>query len=142
MKKLILTTLVMLMLFSSCETVPCGYSKARFTQQFTQLVEKAGESDLKFSDEGWEKEDKKFEEFVMNCYAKFEQEMTFDEKLEFWQGSLSYLFSRYGAALILELGDPDTQNQIIKAVQEGAIAILGSIEEIILYIKEKILEGK
>lgn len=136
-----LTFCASLILFSSCETEPCSYSKERFTKKFSVLVEQASESDRKISDERWEREDEQFSTFVMDCYPKFEEEMTFSEKTDFWQGTLSYLFARYGSALIAEISDPNTQNEIIKTVKEGAIAILGSLEELIIYIKEELIEN-
>ena len=137
-----LTTCAILILFSSCNTEDsCSYSKSRFTKKFTSLVDKAGESERKFSDERWEREDEQFEQFVMSCYPKFEEEMSMSEKTEFWQGTLSYLWSRYGTALIAEISDPNTQNEIIKTVKEGAIAVLGSFEELIIYIKEELIES-
>ena len=141
MKKLMLTFCASLILFSSCETEPCSYSKERFTKKFSLLVERASESDRKISDERWEKEDEQFGQFVMDCYPKFEEEMSLSEKTEFWQGTLSYLFARYGSALVAEISDPNTQNEIIKTVKEGAIAVLGSFEELLIYIKEELIEN-
>lgn len=141
MKKLMLTTCAILIMFSSCDTESCSYSKRRFSKKFSQLVERASESDHKFSDERWEREDEQFEQFVASCYPKFEEEMSLSEKTEFWQGTLSYLLSRYGSSLIAEISNPNTQNKIIQTVKEGAIAILGGIEEIIIYIKEELIEN-
>jgi hypothetical protein len=141
MKKLMLTACAILILFSSCDTNSCSSSKERFTKKFSSLIEDASESDLKFSDDRWERQDQKFEQFVTNSYPEVDVEMSFSEKTEFWQGTLSYLVSRYGGSLITELSDPNAQNEIIQIVKEGAIAVLGGLEEIIIYIKEELLEN-
>ena len=136
-----LTACTMLILFSSCNNDSCSYSKKRFSKKFSSLVERASESDRKFSDERWDREDKQFEQFVTSCYPKFEEDMSISDKTEFWKGTLSYLLSRYGTALIAEISDPNTQNEIIHIVKEGAIAVLGGIEEIIIYIQEELIEN-
>ena len=141
MKKLMLTACSILIMFSSCQTESCSYSKKRFTKKFSSLVERASESERKLSDERWDREDEQFEQLVMSCYPKFENEMDLSEKTAFWQGTISYLFSRYGSALVAEISDPNVQNEIIKTVKEGAIAVLGSIEAIITYIKEELIDN-
>lgn len=143
MKPYLLTLATILILTSSCgETGSCNYfSKDRFISSYEKLVNKAKEADRKVSDKAWERDDRKFETMATNCYPKFSEEMSYEEKASFWINGAKYLYHRYGRSLITELSDPDTQEEIIRVVKEGALEVFGTLEALIKAIMKEIQEA-
>jgi len=142
MKPYILTLVAVVLLASSCETGSCNYfSKDRFLASYEKLVVKAKESERKVSDKAWERDDRKFETMATNCYPKFSEDMSYEEKATFWIDGAKYLYHRYGRSLITELSDPDTQEEIIRVVKEGAMEVFGTIQALIEAILKEIREA-
>lgn len=141
MKSIILTTLLVCILFTSCQMSPCGFSKEQFKSSFQKLVKKAKEADRKASDPEWEADDSRFEELVTGCYENYEADMTFDEKRDFWIGAVKYLIYRYGWGLLNELRDPDRQDEIIRVVRENAEEVLDGAREIRKVVEEELRDN-
>lgn len=137
MKRVLLTLAVSLVVLAGCQNGDCGYSKSRFLKKYDALVGKVSKADRKISDSAWERDDKVFEQLAMDCYGQYETEMSLSEKRDFWMNALSYLYYRYGIALIRELADPETQKEIIRFVRENAMAVLDGTEEMIEIIKKE-----
>lgn len=133
-----LLTIALVAVAVGCNNSPCGYSsKSSFLRKYDTLVERAIEADRKVRDKAWERDDRRFENLVMDCYQVFEADMQFREKREFWINAIRYLVYRYGISLINELSDPETQKEIIAFVKENAQAVLGSMREIIDVVKDE-----
>ncbi len=126
------------LMFTSCQVEPCSYSKTRFLKSYDKLVEKASEADRKVSDKAWKKDDKKFQQFAVDCYEAHGDDMSLGEKRDFWINAVRYLFYRYGWSIISELQDPNTQNEIINVVRKNAMEALDGVDDLMKVIKDEL----
>lgn len=141
MKPVLFTVFTFVLLFTSCQTEPCGYSKTRFIKSLDKLVEKVSEADRKISDKAWKKDDEKFQQLVVDCYETHRDDMSMGESRDFWIDAIRYLVNRYGWSIIAELQDPNTQNEIIGVVRKNAMDAMDGIDDIIQVIEDEFLNN-
>ena len=75
MKKVLFMLLVMFAL-SACQ------SKDSYVKEFSDFVDKVEMEAADYTDKDWKKADLKFSDLSTNLYAKFEEELSADEKAE------------------------------------------------------------
>ena len=100
--------------FSSCQMAKCGATKAIFLRNYDALFNEINALDDEDSDQAWSRHDRKFRNYVEDCYDAFEEEMSDREKREFWIKSLKYYASRYGEDMIDELSKDDVANTHVR----------------------------
>ena len=105
---LILILLSVIVAFQSCNSDLCGFNAKHFLSTFDTFVEKIKDEDLNYNDEKWVKYDQKFTKMKEECYPKFEDKMTDEQKEEFWANSAKYYWLRYGSGFINQLLDEDS----------------------------------
>lgn len=94
MKKLFAFAIIAL-LAAACSVNPC-FTKDQFvagSQAFFNKVEKNHES---YSEKEWKDKDATMDQFVSECYEKFSEKMTEDEKEDFWIDYFKYKYYRHG----------------------------------------------
>jgi len=82
---------------SSCTlATTCSVSKSGFLLNFDTMIKKIAEEELRSNDATWESYDSKFKKFVEECYPSYEEQMTLQEKKEFWYKTFEYTWYRHG----------------------------------------------
>lgn len=104
MKKVLFMLLVMLVL-SSCQ------SKDSYVRDFNNFVEEVEMKAPDYTDKDWKKADKKFSDLSTDLYAKFEEELSADEKAEIIKLQATY------AGLKMKAGVKDAAKKADKLLE-------------------------
>ncbi len=120
----ILITAIVLQ-FSSCSQGPCN-SKSAFIESYQGFIGELKEKSDNISDEQWDQLDAEFQEFTKVCYKKFREEMSMDEKTEYWDQTASYYAEKYGDNLLSALNENSEEfSQLFDEEMKVAIKDLG-----------------
>ena len=101
MKKVLFMLLVMFAL-SACQ------SKDSYVKEFSDFVDKVEMEAADYTDKDWKKADLKFSDLSTNLYAKFEEELSADEKAEIIKLQATY------AGLKMTAGVKDAAKKVDK----------------------------
>lgn len=96
MRNSILLFVILVFSISACQLDPCR-TKNVFIKSHKTFVEKSIEDSKEYSDEEWEEKDEQFERFVEECYEKYEDKLSKEEKKEFWIVSSRYFAHRFSS---------------------------------------------
>lgn len=106
MKSNLFFLLIIGMTITSCNIDPC-INKSFFIQQFESTTAEVFENHKSYNDKEWEKKDEKMDAYVGDCYVKFEEKLSSEEKKEFWVKYFKYKYYRHG-------------KNVLKAIEEDA----------------------
>ncbi len=123
--------------YTSCSTATtCSVSKSGFLTNFNTMVKTVGDKELKSSDDQWTSYDQKFEKFIDECYPSYEENMTDDEKQEFWLKSVEYYWYRHGLGFIKRLGDKNDplSQEIVSKTEET----WGGVDEVVSHLLDEV----
>ncbi len=130
--QIILWSLTMITFFTACEMTKCGATKEVFMRNFDGFIEEVDDRDFEVSDDRWNRYDEKFRTYIEECYDAFEEDLTAQEKRQFWIKSLKYYALRYGEGMLNELSKDDIANTRMRNEIEEMLEESGkSLEEIV-----------
>ena len=93
MKNVILFFLLTILFIPSCILDPC-YNKDSFLSNLEKTVEEVKKEAQDYSDAEWEKKDKELEKLMDECYEKFKDELTKEERKQVFRNSTQYVYQR------------------------------------------------
>lgn len=91
--------LVVTLLIGSCTIDPC-MTKGQFIKGYEMFTDKVTENYKDYSKKEWAENDEKMAQFIDECYKKHEEQLTDDEKEDFWIKYFKYKFYRHGKNLL------------------------------------------
>ena len=97
----------------SCTSIQCGTSKDQFFEQFDRFIAEVEEQDLTVADSRWNIYDKNFETYLLDCYVKFREDLSFNERQQVIYQAVQYYFYRYKADMIRELDRDDREVSVL-----------------------------
>lgn len=89
----ILTLILSFLIFSCSSLDPCQ-NKDLFLKQHNDFVEDTLDSKEDYNDDDWKLRDEDFDKLVNECYKNVEDEMSKEEKKEYWITNSKYLATR------------------------------------------------
>lgn len=92
---LVLGVLVM----GSCKYIDPCYSKASFLSQIEETVDEVKENGANYSESDWKVMDDRVESLMDNCYEKYKEELTKEEKQKIAIYATSYVYERHKSKL-------------------------------------------
>ena len=95
MNKLIVLSLGLIFLISSCTIDPC-LTKGQFVRGYETMTSKVEKDYKGYTSKDWEKKDELMDKFIGECYEKHEEDLTSDEKKDIWINYFKYKFHRHG----------------------------------------------
>ena len=106
MKFLLKSGFLVLLVFqlTSCATGPCS-SKTGFMESYQGFVSELKDKSDEISDDEWDRLDAEFQEYTKVCFKKFREDMSSDDKKEYWEQTASYYSEKYGDNLISALSE-------------------------------------
>lgn len=102
MNKLFFAFALIALLASSCTIDPC-LTKGQFLNGYNTFTEKVSKEHKDYSKSDWKEKDKQMDQFVGECYEKFSEKLTSEEKKKFWIKYFKYKFDRHGRSVIREI---------------------------------------
>ena len=114
MKKIALfTTSLLVICISSCQMGECGFSKDQFLSNYYKVIDNVKDKSRSELKDDWEKMDSKMEKLILECYDRYEKDLTPEEDLKFWLSSLTYYVKRHGLRILNKL-DKDEDEVYVK----------------------------
>lgn len=71
------------------------FSKESYLEDYKEFIEEVSNENDTYSDEDWEEADEQFEKFNEEWYAKFEEELSFTEKITVTKYNAEYKIYRF-----------------------------------------------
>lgn len=102
------------LLLSSCSS-PCGSNKDELISNYNAFIKKTQDAKLSVNAAEWNEPDKKFRQFVKECYPKHEAKMSTIEKGEFWYNAAGYIYARYGKSAFTDLAASNELVELVKS---------------------------
>ncbi len=104
MHKLIIFCLTLAAIASSCTIDPC-LTKGLFISGYQKFNEEVFEHYKNYSQKDWEAKDAKMDKFIDGCYKNFSNDLTSDEKKDFWIKYFKYKYYRHGRKVLSAIED-------------------------------------
>lgn len=95
--------------FLGCSTIQCGTTKDHFINQYDRFIDEVKELQLSATDSRWKIYDDSFEAYILECFDRFEEEMSFAEKQDLLYRAVEYYFHRYKTDMFRELDNPENE---------------------------------
>lgn len=99
MNKIIFTFALIAIFASACTIDPC-MTKGQFINGYETFTEKVSENHEDYSKKTWEEKDEQMDQFVDQCYQKFEEKLSDEEKKDFWVKYFKYKYDRHGRSVL------------------------------------------
>lgn len=101
-----IATILFILCVSSCQLDPCSNKKS-FTSSFEKFTDEVSKSNETMQATDWKTWDAKFDKYVSECYVQHKNDMTIEERKQFWINSVKYYYKRHGKSLFTELNNTD-----------------------------------
>jgi len=86
--------ILVLLIGTACGSFDPCQNKELFIKKHTAFIEKINKENEDLSDDEWKKTDEVFEELTNECYKNIEDQMSRDEKKDFWIRNSKYMALR------------------------------------------------
>ena len=105
---------------SSCQIDPC-FSKTYFVSTYNNFMKDFEKNNDRYTASDWESKDKKIRSFVNDCYPSLKDELTGEEKVDFWKKYVKYMLLRHskGALKAIEKEDKDSDVDIYDEIVDS-----------------------
>ncbi len=84
---------------SACTIDPC-LTKGQFLNAYNNFTDKVSDAHEDFSKQEWEEKDEEMDHFVDQCYQKYEDKLSDEEKKDFWIKYFKYKYDRHGRSVL------------------------------------------
>ncbi len=132
-----LSFLIVLLLFSSCGQDPCQ-TKDQFLDSFKSFIEEFEQEGSELKEASKNEFETRYENIVNNCYKKFSEELSIEEKQDFWEASLGFYLEIYEGKMSELLSDADSdpfkkyvKDEVLSVIQTSGIDYLNSLAELL-----------
>lgn len=133
-------------LLQSCNKDSCA-TKSGFLESFEAFSKEYDENKADLDEEKKMEYENRYRDIVNNCYKKFKDEMSLEEKQGFWKQSLSFYMNRYdgqfSANLLEKLDDPFNQylkEEVVEIIKESGLTYVLSLQSIVKDELPKLME--
>jgi hypothetical protein len=123
-----IVSFVALLLLSiiGCAEYNCS-SKATFLKSYDTFIASVKAKSSQFTKEDWVKQDAKFEMYAKECYTTFKEELTPEEKEQYWALTIAYYGEKHKENFLSALRKgTDEIDQFINSELNGSIDIVES----------------
>lgn len=83
-------------------------SKESFIESYSDFADEV-EDYRRDKKDNWSNVDQRFENFVESCYQSHKDDLTIEEKTEFWKKTIKYYYNRYNGDLEEAFDDVETR---------------------------------
>jgi len=94
MTKLYIHSFILFLLLSACGSIDPCQNKDLFIKKHVAFIDKVKDVNDDYSEDDWEKTDETFEQLTNECYKNIEEDMSKEEKKEFWVRNSKYMALR------------------------------------------------
>ena len=123
-------TLLGLVLLSSCNFNSECLSKEAFVTGYEKFSDDVEQHYRNLKAEDWVNIDKELKIYVEQCYPKFKEQLTIEEKVGFWKNTLSYGLYRGDKSNSYELDlDIDYEKELDELTEQGRKEIESFIQK-------------
>ena len=130
----ILTLFLGVTLFSSCVLDPCPTSDKMIESMQTLVLDASKKADSR-AQVNWKSLDSRFQKLITDCYDLHKEQLSFNDKKEYWLDGIRYYKHRYGENWYEKLDDPN--DLLSKRLEEEIGKTLeSSAENVVDFIKE------
>lgn len=111
-----------------CTAIQCGANASQFVEQYDEFVTEMMDTDMRITDTRWKIYDDRLESYIVDCYRRFEEELTYSDKQAVVMGAIRYYYKRYGSHMISELQNEENPTSV--ALKEAMAEIWEKPDEI------------
>lgn len=105
--------LVTIILLQSCTGIQCGMTKDHFIAQYERFIQEVEEQNLTVTDSKWKIYDQNFENYLLECYPRYKEELSFSQRQSIIYDAVRYYFLRYKSDMVRELENEDNPVSVI-----------------------------
>lgn len=98
---------VMIVLLQSCTGIQCGMTKDHFITQYERFIHEVEDQNLTVTDSKWKIYDQNFENYILECYPRYKEELSFSQRQTLIYKAVKYYYLRYKSDMIRELENKD-----------------------------------
>ena len=128
------------LLFSACNQDPC-FSKDQFVDTSKAFFKSFEESSDQTKDEIKSFEER-YENLLENCYKKHKDEMSIEERRDFWQSTISFYIEKEGGVFNLKFSAEDEDDPVRKYIIDEFEEMSDSTAEEFSRFLEDVLEDE
>lgn len=136
-----------ILLLTACNQSPCS-NKEAFIENFEAFVKEFEDKVKDLNEASKQEYEEKYEDFVNDCYKKFNEELTLEERQDFWKTSLGFYLELYKGNIGELLEDADTdpfksyvKDEIEKLIKESGTDYLAEVSVLLEDELPKLLES-
>ncbi|MDX1407754.1 MAG: hypothetical protein R3330_06460 [Saprospiraceae bacterium] len=112
---------VMVVSLTRCTAIQCGANASQFVEQFDRFIQESLNTDMSITDTRWKIYDERLETYLVDCYARFRDVLTYSDKQAVLMQTIRFYYKRYGSHMIRELRNDENPTSVMLKEEMAAI---------------------
>ncbi|MDX1476633.1 MAG: hypothetical protein R3301_02970 [Saprospiraceae bacterium] len=112
---------VMVGSLAQCTAIQCGANASQFVEQFDRFIQESLDTDMSITDTRWKIYDERLESYLVDCYDRFREELTYGDKQTVLMQTIRFYYKRYGSHMIQELQNDENPTSVVLKKEMAAI---------------------